>query len=133
MDSMNKQKILIFSLVYYPNFIGGAEVAVKEITDRLGDEYDFDMVTLRLNKSLPKIEKIGNVTVHRVGFAFNQKTSSDSLPWYININKYLMPITAFWVAGNLVRKNQYHTIWSIMATYNSFTALLVKIFFPKIK
>ena len=29
------QKILIFSLAYYPNFVSGAEAAVKEITDRI--------------------------------------------------------------------------------------------------
>ena len=29
------KKILIFSLAYYPKHIGGAEVAIKEITDRM--------------------------------------------------------------------------------------------------
>ena len=55
----NKKKILIFSTTYHP-FVGGAEVAVKEITDRLGDEYDFDMVTLKFDRNLPDYEKIGN-------------------------------------------------------------------------
>ena len=31
------QRVLIFSLTYHP-FVGGAEVAIKEITDRLGAE-----------------------------------------------------------------------------------------------
>ena len=61
-EENTKKKILIFSLVYYPNFIGGAEVAIKEITDRLRGA-DFDMVTLRFDRNLPKVEKIGNVTV----------------------------------------------------------------------
>jgi len=40
---MNKKekKILIFSTAYYP-YVGGAEVAVKEITDRIKD-VEFDM------------------------------------------------------------------------------------------
>ena len=57
-----KKRILIFSLVYYPRFVGGAEVAVKEITDRLGNNYDFDMVTLR-KFGQSASEKVGNVTV----------------------------------------------------------------------
>ncbi|MCG2695311.1 hypothetical protein L6261_04530, partial [Candidatus Parcubacteria bacterium] len=63
------KKILIFSTVYYP-FVGGAEVAIKEITDRIGD-IEFDMVTLRFDKNLPKFEKIGNVNVYRIGFVSN--------------------------------------------------------------
>jgi len=43
-----KKKILIFSLAYYPKHIGGAEVALKEITDRIStDEYEFHMVCNR--------------------------------------------------------------------------------------
>ena len=30
-----RKKILIFSLAYYPKHIGGAEIAIKEITYRL--------------------------------------------------------------------------------------------------
>ena len=45
---MTKKRILIFSLAYYP-LVAGAEVAIKEITDRMPDT-DFDMVTLRFSK-----------------------------------------------------------------------------------
>ena len=31
------KRVLVFSLAYYPNFVGGAEVAIKEITDRIAD------------------------------------------------------------------------------------------------
>ena len=41
MINNRKQKILIFSTAYYP-FVGGAEVAVKEITSRLSDDFEFD-------------------------------------------------------------------------------------------
>ena len=85
------KKTLIFSLVYYPRFIGGAEVTIKEVTDRIpGSEMSFDMVTLRLDKKLPKFERIGNINVYRVGWASNQKQSSDSLPWYLHLNKYFL-------------------------------------------
>lgn len=132
-ENTNKKRILIFSLVYYPNFIGGAEVAIKEITDRLGGA-DFDMVTLRFDRSLPKVEKIGNVTVYRVGFTSfsNKKISPDNLPFYLNLNKFILPITGFFKAFFLHRKNNYDCFWSMMATYNSFGALFMKLVFKKV-
>jgi glycosyltransferase involved in cell wall biosynthesis len=116
-----KKRILIFSLVYYPNFVGGAEVAIKEITDRLGDEYEFDMVTVR-GKGEAACEKIGNVTVYRTGLPFVGLT----------FNKYFFLKAGFWKAVFLNRKNKYDAVWSMMATYNSFAALFFKLFHPKI-
>lgn len=57
-------KILIFSLAYFPH-VGGAEIAIKEVTDRISDA-EFHLITLRFNGE-PREEKIGNVQVHRVG------------------------------------------------------------------
>lgn len=59
-----KHRILIFSLAYYPH-IGGAEIAVKEITDRIPD-IEFHLLTLNFGGEVPE-GKIGNVFVHRVG------------------------------------------------------------------
>ncbi len=58
------KRILIFSLAYYPH-VGGAEVALKEITDRISD-IEFHMITLNFGGE-PREEKIGNIFVHRVG------------------------------------------------------------------
>jgi glycosyltransferase involved in cell wall biosynthesis len=58
------KRILIFSLAYYPH-VGGAEVALKEITDRIGD-IEFHMVTLNFGGEA-KEERIGNSIVHRIG------------------------------------------------------------------
>lgn len=128
-----KKRILIFSLVYYPRFIGGAEVAIKEITDRISPEdIEFDMVTLRLDSNLPRFERIGNVNIYRVGWSSVQKTSSDSLPWYLHLNKYLLLFTGFLKASALHKKNKYNATWSLMATYNSFAALFFKLFHPKV-
>ena len=57
--------ILIFSIAYIP-FVGGAELAVKEITDRISADLSFDMITLRFNKNWPKFEKIGNINIYRI-------------------------------------------------------------------
>ena len=66
MTNDQRRRILIFSTAYYP-FVGGAEVAVKEITDRLVGSFDFDLITARFEKKLPPVEKVGNVTVYRIG------------------------------------------------------------------
>lgn len=128
------KKILIFSLVYYPRFIGGAEVTVKEVTDRISpNEIEFDMITLRLDGRLPRHEKIGNVNIYRIGWSARQKTSSDSLPWYLHLNKYFFLIFGPLKALSLHRRRPYDAIWSLMATYNSFAAVFFKLLKPKVK
>lgn len=107
-------KILIFSTAYYP-FVGGAEVAIKEITDRISD-IDFDLITARLDSKLPKFEKIGNINVYRVGFG---------LPL---IDKLLLP---FWGAIETIKlnnKNNYSSYWCMMVTFASGAAYLANIF-----
>jgi glycosyltransferase involved in cell wall biosynthesis len=62
------KKILVFSLAYYPSHVSGAEAALKEITDRVGGDYEFHLITHLFDTVAPKVEKIGAVTVYRVGF-----------------------------------------------------------------
>jgi len=127
------KKVLIFSLVYYPRFIGGAEIALKEITDRISPEdFEFHMITLRLDKNLPKVEKIGNILVHRIGFSGNCKDPANSLRFPLKINKYLFPILGYWKAKKLHKKYKYDATWSMMASYNGFSALFFKNKNPKI-
>src|SRR3989344_5935189 len=99
------KRVLIFSLTYHP-FIGGAEVAIKEITDRLEpSEFSFDMITLRFNSNPPRIEKMGNVTVHRIGFSSpGAKVSDRSMPFVCKVAKALFPFAAFFKALLLNRK-----------------------------
>jgi glycosyltransferase involved in cell wall biosynthesis len=59
-----KKRVLIFSLSYFPH-VGGAEVALKELTDRMSD-IEFHMITMNFGAS-PASEQVGNVFVHRVG------------------------------------------------------------------
>src|SRR3989344_9479864 len=129
MKPINKKKILIFSLVYYPRFIGGAEVAVKKITDRISQHaVEFHLIALRLDKALPKTEKIRKVTIHRVGYSSDLHVSPDSLPYFLHLNKYLFPFLAFFKASSLYRTHHYDAIWSIMANYAGFGALFFKLF-----
>ncbi len=107
--------------MYLPRYIGGAEVAIKETTDLLGDDYDFDMITLRMDSRLPHVEKIGNVTIYRVGFTFAKE-----------LQKYLLPLTGFWEALTLVHQHKYDGMWVMMATYHSVAAVLLKLIYPSI-
>lgn len=123
------KRALIFSFVYYPRFIGGAEIAIKEITDRIpASEIEFDLVSLRLNKDLPEVERIGNVTVHRIGFAGMHNVGADSLPFHLHLNKYLYPFIAAWKGAQLHRERKYSFIWAMMANYSGFGALFFKLF-----
>ena len=43
------KRVLIFSLAYYPH-VGGAEVAIKEITDRLASrDMEFHLIAMRMD------------------------------------------------------------------------------------
>src|SRR3989344_7284523 len=104
---MTPKRILIFSLTYIP-FIGGAEIATKEITDRmLPDEYEFDLITLRFDRSLPAVEKVGNMNVHRIGFTSHKPTMSDLFHLPLSLNKYLFPFFGFMKALRLHRTRHY--------------------------
>ena len=115
-----KPKILIFSTAYLP-LVGGAEIAVKEITDRIKD-YDFDLICARLNHQFKKKERIGQVSVHRIG-------------WGTNFDKILLPISGFLKAFKLYKKQKEKRqviIWSLMASWGSLSALFFKVFHPQV-
>lgn len=101
-------RVLIFSTAYLP-FVGGAEMAVKEITDRIED-VDFVMITARLDNKLPAIEKIGNIQVHRLGKGNH---------W----DKYRL----IWQGPRYALKlGHFDALWAIMASYAGFAALRYK-------
>ncbi len=125
-DKTQDKKILIFSIAYIP-FVGGAELAVKEITDRIGNKdfsaqggpargWHFDLITLRFDKKWPKTEKIGNITIYRIGGP-----------------KLFFPFSALFKGLSLHKKYEYQIIWSIMANRAGFAALFFKFFLPKVK
>lgn len=123
------RKVLIFSLSYYPHLIGGAEVAVKEITDRISPyDIEFDMVTLYAGKS--RFEKIGNVNVYRVGVKI--PVIGATMPRISFIKKAVYIFAAFGKALLLYRKRKYDFIWSIMASFNAFSALFFKMIHKKV-
>lgn len=128
------KKILIFSLAYYPKYIGGAEVAIKEIADRISTEdVVFDMVTLRFDSSLPKVERVGNVMVYRVGFTKEDASIGELVKFPLVLNKYLFPFLGCWRAMQLHRQKNYDAIWAMMANYAGFAAMFFKLLNPDVK
>ncbi len=109
----NGMKVLIFSTAYFP-LVGGAEIAVKELTDRM-PEIEFDMLTLKFDASHAESEQIGNVLVHRV-----------------NASKLTFPFKAAQLAKRLHTERGYDATWSIMAAYAGLAALFFKFSHPKI-
>jgi glycosyltransferase involved in cell wall biosynthesis len=109
------KRILIFSLAYYPTYVGGAEVAIKEITDRISPaDIEFSMVTHRFSAKAPRAEKIGNVMVYRVGIG----------PSYLS--KILFIPLAAWRAASLHRTRPFDASW-VMMTYMLFPLVIAKI------
>lgn len=128
------KRILIFSLAYFPDVVGGAEVALKEITDRISPEdIVFDMVTLRFDSTLPKFERIGNINIYRIGFALRHPSISNLVKFPLVLNKYFFPFTGFLKARALHKKNHYDGIWAMMANYAGFAALFFKMCFPTVR
>jgi glycosyltransferase involved in cell wall biosynthesis len=111
------KRILIFSVAYHP-FVGGAEVAVKEITDRVGG-IEFDMITLNLDGKQKTEERIGNVNVYRIG-----KQGKFS--------KLMYPFAASRLAKKLHDEKKYDAIWSIMASFSGFAANFFKKKHPEV-
>lgn len=104
------KKILIFSLSYFPH-VGGAEVAVKETTDRITDVV-FHMITLRLADEAIE-EKVGNVLVHRVGNGAS------------TLQKMLFIPRAAQCAVRLHKEQQFDALWAVM-TYMLFPIVLLR-------
>lgn len=107
------KKILIFSTAYFP-FVGGAEVAVKEITNRLGDNFSFDLITAKMKKDLPRLERIGQVNVYRLGIGH---------PLF---DKLFLAFFGWIKAKKLHKQNNYLFSWAIMASFGGLSALFFK-------
>ncbi len=113
----SRPRVLIFSLAYFP-FVGGAEIAVKEITNRLGGVFDFDLITLRFNNDWPREEKMGPISVFRLKKSF-------ILP------KLVFAFEAAILAQKLHSRRPYCLVWSIMAAYAGLAGLFFKLLHPR--
>lgn len=104
------KRVLIFSLAYYPH-VGGAEVAIKEITERITD-LEFHLITHRF-KGEKREERVGNVHVYRVGGGTSY------------FSKILFIPRASKRALALNKKYRFDAIWAVM-TYMLFPVVLCR-------
>lgn len=109
-------RVLIYSTAYLP-LIGGAELAIKELTDRLVD-YSFDLITARLDRRLPREEIIGRVKIYRLGWGF----WGDKIWLILNGGRF---------GQKLHRENPYSIVWGIMASFGGLAALRFKELAPE--
>lgn len=111
------RRILILATSYLP-LIGGAELAIKDLTDRLPDLW-FDLVTHRSSPELPSTERIGNVNVIRVG---KPSDARFLLP------KITLPFALFFEARKMLVKHPYDLIYVLQASQAGGAAWLLKRF-----
>ena len=104
-------QFLIFSITFHP-FVGGAEVALKEVVERL-PQYQFTLLTARLKPELPTEEQHGNLRIIRLGQGSK-------------LDKYLYPFRAVRRAVELERQVKFAAVWAMMANYAGLAALLFK-------
>src|SRR3989344_2085983 len=104
-------QFLIFSITFHP-FVGGAEVALKEVVERL-PQYQFTLLTARLKPELPTEEQQGNLRIIRLGQGSK-------------LDKYLYPFRAVRRAVELERQVKFAAVWAMMANYAGLAALLFK-------
>ena len=120
-------RVLILTTAYLPQ-VGGSELAIKNITDRL-PEIDFDLITSRPpaggSKNIPEYEKMGDVNIYRVG-------NSLSLFSFL-LPKIFFPIAVFFKAQQLIRKNgPYGMIHAYQASQAAGGGWLLKWRYPDI-
>ncbi len=115
------RRILILSLAYYPH-VGGAEVAIKEITDRIAPtDIEFHLICLRYERTALQLEKIGNVQVHRIGFGNTSR-----------FNKFYYQFAAAFKAYSLNRTKHFDALWAMMAHTAGVPAALTKLLLPRL-
>ncbi len=105
----HKPRVLVFVPTFSP-LEGPAEEALREIMERLHG-WEFDVVTARMDASLPTESQIGSAHVYRLGGG-------------TSLDKYLLPIRGAFFARALHKKNQYRIVWAVMASYGALAAAL---------
>ena len=121
-----KKRVLILSLSYYPRFVGGAEVAIKEITERLSNKYEFHLICNRYDSTLPTQEVLGSVTVHRIGFVTRNPSIHHLSKFPLHLNKALYQWLAYRKACSLHHKYHFDLMWAMMAHSCGVPAALFK-------
>lgn len=103
--------VLVFSASYLP-CIGGAEIAIDEVTKRVVD-MRFLILTARYTRRLPRYEKKGDVEIVRLGFG-------------VKLDKWLLPLTAFFAGKKIIKERGVRILWCVMISQAAIAAYLLK-------
>lgn len=121
---MSKPCVAVFSLAYHP-FVGGAEVALKEIISRNQDS-DFLILTKRFDRAWPSAETSGNLSILRLG-----KGAVSPKSYYGGLFGKISYIFQAVRAAEKIHSNQpFSAIWGMMASYAGIAALIFKLRHP---
>lgn len=119
MTDSSKPAIFVFTTAYLP-LIGGAEIAIKEVVERLQGEFRFVIFTARLRRDLPRFEVVANTTIIRIGAG-------------IRFDKWLLmllgPCMALW---RFRRESGRVLFWGVDISQGAVTAALTKFLCPRI-
>ncbi len=125
MISSRKEGIAVFSLAYAP-FVGGAEVAVREIARHVS-KTEFIILTKKFDARWPDIENDANISVVRLG------AGRKDGQYYGGFFSKLIYVFLAWRAAERIHKQKpFKAIWSIMAAYAGLSALLFKLRHPEV-
>lgn len=110
------RRILILTTSFWP-LVGGSETAIREITARLLD-YQFDVITARLQADSFLTENMGNLRIFRVGGMFSF--------FKLFLPKSFLPLAIFSLAKKLFKKEKYDLAHVFQASQAGGAAWLLK-------
>ena len=110
---------LIYTTAYLP-YIGGAELALKEISDRWPDMARVLIVTARLSRAVPRREHIGRAEVIRIGIGIPR------------VDKLLLAVFGKRAGERALKGSEPDCVWAIMASYGALAALAYKRAHPRV-
>lgn len=124
-----RKKVVVFATSYFP-FVGGAEIAVREVSRRLCDSYDFFIITSRQKRELPAKEIVQEGTIIRVGFG------SRFDKWLLLISG-VIAVCRLGFAGDVPKPWQRGSqaellIWGMDLSQGSLAGYVMKILFCRI-
>lgn len=110
--SVKEQRVLVFTTTFYP-MVGPAENALIELMREMPG-VQFDIITAACTKTaLAMSAPVPNCTVYRIGSG-------------TRFDKYALPFLGIRTALGLARTHRYAFFWSILASYGTFPALVVR-------
>ncbi len=110
-----KPRVVILSAFLTP-YRSGAEACAEEVPALLTRDYDFIILTARMNKSLPVHDQLGSIPVHRIGLGYS-------------FDKWLFPF----LAPLAVRQYKPKIVHAVLESFAGLALVFCKRTVPKAK